>query len=496
MKKKWITISIIAGVILIAAAIAFAVAADIRNNRPANAARSEHSLTYFYADEEGLTRFFFDDKLLDDKIAGRVDSFLSCDGSVGIARAGTGLYRIDGDGALLVYPAGVLRAALSLDNSVIAFTTSTQLHVYDHTTGELSDVKPEGVTGVPAVAVSNDGKTVAYTVKTADGKYEAYSLIDGESKKLADNAYVLAVSEGAKILWYAEPDTASLVCLKNGSKKKVAENVSGSVEFNRDLTEAIFDVASVTYASVNFKKASVLVEGASVFPTGSECGSTQGGDAAESSIADVSTLFNCVFYRSFSSSADSSARTTYNLYYIDGRRHVKELALGAYQFSVTEDGKTLSCLVDDVLYTMKPDDPGSAVKAADSIWSYGMKRDGSEYYCIGRDLRLYLLEPGALSPIPIADNVTFASLTDDGTCLYIRDFGSETGTLWSVTAHTPAEKVREGVAYAEIMKKACFAYTGLYEDAVGNKVYDVYVSANGVDFTLALSGALKNNTKD
>ncbi len=495
MKKKWIIIIAVLAV-LAAVCITLAVVSGLKASRPAEVKRSEHSLTYFYADEEGMTRFFFDDKLLDDKIAGRVDSFLSCDGSVGIARAGTGLYRIDGDGVLLIYPAGVLRAALSLDNSVIAFTTSTQLHVYDHGTGKLSDVKPEGVTGVPAVAVSNDGGTVAYTVKTADGKYEAYSLIDGESRKLADNAYVLAVSDGAKILWYAEPDTASLVCLKNGSKKKVAENVSGAVEFNRDLTEAIFDVASVTHASVNFKKAEVLVKDASVFCTGSECGSTQGGDAAESSVADASTLFNCIYYQSFSSSKDPKARTTYNVYYIDGRRHVKELALGAYQFGLTADGKTLSCLVDDVLYTMKPNDPATAVKVADSIWSYSMLRDGSAFFCIGRDVTLYLVEPGAMSPLPIAENVTYTAVTGDGRCLYISDFNDETGMLCSVGAHTPIVTVMEGVAYAETMKNVSFCYSALYEDSLGNKVYDVYASPNGTDFEPALYAVLKNNTED
>ena len=492
MKKTWVKILVISAAALVLLGIAAAVIIDVNAVRGGETGRSEHSLTYFYSDEEGVTRFFYDDKLLADKINGVVDSFLSCDGSVGIARAGACLYRIDGEGITDVYPAGVLRAALSLDNNTIAFTTATQLHIYDHGTGELTDVKPEGVTGVPSIAVSEDGRAVGYTVKTADGAYEAYVYMDGESKKLADNAYILAISPDAKRVWYMEPDTSTLVSMVGGSKKAVAEGVSGLVEFNRKLTEAVFDIAGVTYCSVDRSRAKVLVEGASVFSTKAECTSSQGGDAATGSVGDVSSMFGCVFYSSFSSSSDESARTAYNIYYIDRFRHVKKLALGAYSFGVTEDGKTLSCLVDDGLYTMSVKDPGTAVKLADSVYSYNMMRDGSAFFCVGRDISLYLVEPG-VSPIPLDQNVTFSVLTRGGRCLYLSDYET-TGTLHSVIAHRPSSVVLDDVAYVETMQKAVFAYSGFYEDALGNTVFDVYVSSDGESFALAIKGALKNGS--
>lgn len=494
MKKTWVKVLVISIAALVVLGIGAAILIDVSAARGAKVGRSEHSLTYFYADEEGATRFFFDDKLLEDRISGRVDSFLSCDGSVGVARAGTGLYRVDESGILLIYPAGVLRAAVSLNNRVVAFTTATQLHIYDHETGALADVKPEGITGIPAIAVSNDGSTVAYTVKNPDGTYEAFAYENGESRKLFDNAYVLAVSGGAKRCWFMEPDSSSLVCTKNGNKKRVAEGVSGLVEFNSSLTEAIFDISGVTWASVNRSKASVLVDGASVFSTAAECASAQGGEEVVSSVSDVSTLFGCVFYQSLTSSSSSSARTAYNVFYIDRFRHVKELVKGAYQFGVTKDGKTLSCLVDDVVYTMKPTDPSTAVKLADNVYSYCMKADGTEFYCVGRDLTLYLVEPG-IAPLAVAQNVTFALLTSEGRCLYVSDFDT-TGTLCSVEAHKPSVTIMDGVAYAEVMQKVCFCYTALYEDELGNKVYDVYSSPDGAEFGLALSAVLKNNTDD
>ena len=155
--------------------------------------RYDNSITYFYSDADGATRFFVNDKLLDDGISGHADAFLSCDGTVGIARGGSGLYRIDGEGIKKIYPAGVDRALLSLDNSMIVFTTATEVHVYDHGTGSIEDIKPEGVTGIASIAISPDGSTVGYSIKSKDGNFYAYAYENGESRKLSNDAYLVAI---------------------------------------------------------------------------------------------------------------------------------------------------------------------------------------------------------------------------------------------------------------------------------------------------------------
>ena len=163
MSKRTKTLLIILAAAAAAALVIGAVLAIASLNREPFVGY-ENSIARYYADEEGATRFIVNSELLENKLAGSVDSFLSCDGKVGIARAGTGLYRVDKDGVLKIYPAGVQSAVLSLDNRLIVFATATELHIYDHKTGELTDLKPEGVKAVPYIAVSPDGNTVGYTV--------------------------------------------------------------------------------------------------------------------------------------------------------------------------------------------------------------------------------------------------------------------------------------------------------------------------------------------
>ena len=488
MKKTWVRILVIA-LVCAAALIGVAVAVDISAAKPGSVGRSEHSLTYFYADTEGATRFFFDGVLLDGAISGHVDSFLSCDGSFGIIRAGTGLYSVDKDGLLKIYPAGVERAAVSLDDSTVVFTTATQLHIYDRASGSLTDIKPEGISGVPAIAVSPDGKTVLMTVKNADGTYEAYRVKGESFEKIADNAYVLAVSDSMRSFWYMEPDTASLVYKKGSSVKRAAENVSGLVEFNRDLTEAIFDVSGVTHCSVKGSKARALVADMSVYCTKPECASTQGGESATGSVADVSTLFGAVFYSTFSSSTDSSARKSYNLYYIDRFRHVTDIATGVYEFRLTRDGKTVACLADSDVYVTSAANPASPKKVASNIYTFTMTPNGSRMWLVGLNQKLYCIEGGS-TPVEMADGIAYSTATNEGSCLFLTDYDG-TGTLNLAEGLVVPTEIKKGVAHVEVKQGVCFCYSGFYDDEYGNSVFDVYTSADGKEFSLALEAALK-----
>lgn len=483
MKKR--TVIIIVAVtlaVLAAAAAAIAVAADIRAGRE-TVKPCEHSISYFYIDGEGSTRFLYDGKLLDGAVAGSVSAFLSCDGTVAIFSAGSELYRVNESGVSKIFPAGVLRAALSLDNSTVAFTTSTQFHVYRSASDSIETVKPDNAAGIPAIAVSNDGATCAYTVKTADGKYLAYVYENGESRLIAENAYVLAVSSGAKIFWYVDPASSTLYYKKGSSVKKAAENVSGLVEFNRDLTEAMFDISGVTHYSKNGSRARAIVENASVFTTKPQCAATNGGEQATGSVADVSSLFGCVFYTTLTSSRDQSVKV-FNLYYVDRFCRSRELALGADSFAVY--GNKLAVSVDRTLYVMSSDDPGTARKVADGVYSFSVK-DNGDLYALALDKTLYFIDGGETS-LPLAQNVIHQVLVGDR-CLYLADY-DKTGTLMLADGRRPIVKVMEGVAHYAVKPGVQFLYTDYYENSFGTRVCDVYSSADGHDFSLVLEGAV------
>ncbi|MCR5808302.1 MAG: hypothetical protein K6G56_01930 [Clostridiales bacterium] len=492
MKKplKWILIAALAAA---AAALAVGLLLDV-NAKKLSYKPYEHSITYFYADREGSTRFFVDSALLENKIAGRVDEFISCDGAVGAARAGTGLYRIDKDGVILVHPAGVQNALISLDGNVIVFTTATEVHIYDHRTGKVEDIKPDSAMSIASIVVSPDGKTVGYTVKNADGGLYAYAHENGESRKIANDALIMAVGDGAKFFYYVTPDDVALFYATPERARKLGTGVSSLLEFNRDLTEVTFDMNGVTYYSVKGSRAKTLVEGASVFSTVAECGSSQGGSGLTAQVKDASTLFNAVFYSFKNSSSDTEARTIYDLYYVNGHKNVTALARGAYQFALSGDRKTLSCLMGNELYAMDSDDPKTAEKVCSNVYSYSMDKGGRIFYCIGGDLGFYYAERGGQT-LKMAERAVFTRMTGSGGCLFLTDY-DKTGALHLANGKQPIKDIAANVAHVETMPKVSFYYTDVYEDEFGAKVYDVYYSENGVDFVLGLEAARMDQSEE
>ena len=485
MKKTWVKILIAALAVAVLAAAA-AIALDIRANRRGKAAAVENSILYFYSDTEGSTRFLVDTELISDRIGGYVDSFLTCNGEAGVARAGTGLYRIDKDGITLIYPAGVDRALLSLDNEVVVFTTATEAHIYDHRTGKVEDIKPDSAAGIPSIVISPDGKTVGYTVRDSDGKYTSYAYENGESRVLADSSYLVAVSDGAEFWYCVKPADASLLYCSEKGEKKIGENVSGLIEFNRDLTETAFDSDGVTYYSIKGSAAKAIVDGASVFSTVTNAASVQCGEECSSKVLDCSTMFNRVFYSFRTSSTDDNARTAYDIWFVNGHRHVTALVKGAFQFYVNEQGTKLACLVDKDVYTMDSDDPKTAEKVCTNVYSFNVSKDGSRFYCIGYDRGLYYVE-GTVN-LKIAEGAVYSVMTPQDKCLFMTDYDT-VGTLRLADGRRPVQTISENVVHFEVMPKVCCYYTGIYEDEYGSKVYDVYTSEDGANFTLTLEAA-------
>ena len=487
MSKRTKTLLIILAAAAAAALVIGAVLAIASLNREPFVGY-ENSIARYYADEEGATRFIVNSELLENKLAGSVDSFLSCDGTVGIARAGTGLYRVDKDGVLKIYPAGVQSAVLSLDNRLIVFATATELHIYDHKTGELTDLKPEGVKAVPYIAVSPDGNTVGYTVKNADGAYEAFAYENGESRRLTEGACIVGVGNRAAFYYYVTPGNMDLHYVSGSSDRIIGEKVSGLIEFDRDLEEVLFDMNGSTYFSEKGSAARAIVEGASVYPTNSECESKQGGEECVASVKDADTLFDAVFYRTRSSSADEDARTAYDLWFVDSLKRPTELVKGAYQFALVDGRRKVACLVDNTVYVLSARDPAIRTAVCSNAYSFNASPDGKEFYCVAYDLGLYYTRVGERSKL-LDSNVIFSALAPDGRCLYLKDY-NRGGSLYSVKAGGEPVKIADDAAQINVLPKAVLYYTSMYEDSFGNMVYDVYSSSNGLDFELAVSSAL------
>ena len=255
------------------------------------ARKYENSIGYYYTPEDTSSRFFVNSELLEDKMGGEVEAFLTSDGTVAIARVGSGLYRIDQDGVLMVHPAGVDRALLSLDGNIIVFTTATEVHVYDHRSGDITAFKPEGCVSLLSIVLSPDGKTVGCTAGNEADEFAAYAWSEGQLRRLSDNAYITGIADGASFWYYLTPD-AELYYAKEGSQKKIGEQCASVMEFNRDLTEVLFDMNNVTYFSKNGSSAKSIEAGSSMLTTAGACFTTQGGEECTVYVKDCAYLIN------------------------------------------------------------------------------------------------------------------------------------------------------------------------------------------------------------
>jgi len=454
-------------------------------------ARVENSISYYYTAEDTSTRFICNDNLLESKLGGEADAFLTCDGTVGIARVGTGLYRIDKDDLVMVYPAGVDRALLSLDSKKIVFTTATEVHIYNSEADELIDVKPEGVTNVLSIVLSPDGRSVGYSVRSSDGNIYAYVYENGESRKLSNNAYIIGVADNAAWWYYLTPE-ADLYYANASKEKLIGSQTSNMVDFNRDLSEVLFDMNGVTYFSKQGKSAKRLAAGTSLFTTAGACSSSQGGSDCTAHVRDCGTLLNCVYYNYLAVSGDEGSRATYNLWFVNASCKSKELAKGAYQFSIERDGGHMTCLVDDGLYRMNIDDPGTAKLICSNVYSYIATEDAGRIYCVGYDRKLYIISKLG-KPEAVLDDAVYCVLTDEGKCLCIADY-DVTGKLYIVDGENPPKGAANNVYIVETKPGLCCYYSAPYKNESGNDVYDLYTSKDGSAFELCLKGVkLYNN---
>ncbi len=484
-KKTVVIICAAAGALLIAL-LAAAVIWDIalaRNERGVAA----HTINYYECG--GSTFFTYDAALLENSLAGSVDAFLTVDGSTAIARAGTGLYRISESGIIMIHPSGVDRALLSMDSRYIVYTTATQLHIYDNQTGEVTDVSPDNSVSIPSIVISPDGQTVGYTVKASDGSFGMYTCSStGKNITLRSrDAYAVGVGDNADFWYYTQVSSGDFYRSTDKRDKKLGASAANIFEFNRDLTEVTFDMNDVTYYSVDGKSAKTLVAGASVFSTAGSCKSTQGGSDRMSYVRDCDSLFGGIFY-SFTqaSSDDSSARDTYDIWYVARSCACTSLAVGAYQFSVSEDNARALCLIDDELYVLDIDSPKTAKLLQSDVYMYCNSVDFSNIYCIGRDAGLYLIK-NLGSAYGIMSNAAYCITTDDGKCLVLTNY-SVTGDLYCIDGDKGSTPCGSSVYYIQTAPGVCYFYTAPYSDDNGNNVYDLYISPDGTGFKLALKG--------
>ena len=498
MKEKSFTKIAVAAAMFIVGLVVAVILINIHTGKVPDSKLREHSFAHFYTPEEERTHFLADGTALSDNIAGNIDAYLSVDGSVEIIRAASALYRADKDSILLLYPAAVDRAVLSLDNRYVLFNTPTKIFVYDHETGgnpvEFNGL-PDNFKKIMSLVMSPNGRTYAVSILENDGltlnSYICVNSAPETSNKTftlyKENSCVCAVSDDGETAYYMESIgtelTKKLYLVKGGKEKLIAENVEANFEINRDLTEITFDIDGKTYCSKKGGKPKLLT-GVSCFSNSGKCYSLMGGKLADVRLKDTDTLLNSVFYTYYPAMDDSGMTyPAYDLFFVNSGCKSVPLVKGATQFNVSPDERNLLVLIDSDLYAVSVFDPESPTKLFTNVYTYCADYEMENIYFIDSNSILwYLPHKGELQSV--AENVFKCLVGSKGVCSFISDydFDAQSGS-YNLVKEGKAELVSENVNNFETLSGMT-----LYYIKTDKERYDVYSSADGIGFSKVLSG--------
>lgn len=177
---------------------------------------------------------------------------------------GSTLYCVTEKGATKV-SAGVAAFAFAADGEGAAFVTSGgDLYLY-HVTNEAVKLLAADVSD-KNLAISPDGKTVAYVGDTTPNSHTAYLSVDGKTPKEIDKLVLpISVSNGGKTLYYYQLDRigdtiGSLYAAAGTKSLKLASgmDIAYGVSLNAAATELLYTSGGKTYLSQNGGKELLL----------------------------------------------------------------------------------------------------------------------------------------------------------------------------------------------------------------------------------------------
>lgn len=476
--------------IMIGALIAFAVVIALiivlntgtRSNDPS----IEHGIVYFEREEDETKHFLADDKRLEGYIAGDIDSYTTVDGTVAAIIAGTGLYRVDNEGILKIYPAAVGNVVLSLDGNFMLFSTVTQAFIYNYQTDEQIEITGFEAEKVLSLAISPNAKAFAVSILDKDNKSMTYSYMNGETRLLREDSCIAAISDDGNNGYYVEAGgielTGKLYYIDGDEDSLIAENVEANFEINKDLTEITFDIEENTWFSENGGKAKKLIE-ASVITAAGECKSVMGGEYCTVSLKNAESIFDCIYYTIYTvEDADTNKSYAYDVYYINSSHHVTKLVGGASQFEIGEDGTTIACLVDNDVYRVSAYNPKKPEIIQTNVVAFACSKDLKRFYIVDMYANLKYLASGAKAK-QIMSNIYYIAMTKDGVCLCLSDYENEKGML-SWIHEGESGIIADGIYSVEALAGVTVYYTN--QDAEKEGVFDVYISDNSIDFKLEI----------
>jgi len=363
---------------------------------------------------------------------------------------------------------------LSADGSAVAYMTDVEDglgDVYLYSNGQSRLIASDAY----LTAISPNGGTVAY-VKGWDyyGDDGTAYFWDGSEHEIGRNKIIFAVADNAKYIYYNKYESDEYVYTTyvqqgddDNTRVKLTDSV-GSIYFNRDMSEIFFTDGEKTYLC------------------------KQAGEKMRLGSGELSPVLPSNIQTFYASSSDylvvygvDSFANIYLLNYADDKilflnsdSTTSSVTSGSYQCMVANDGRTLVFLKGDSLRMIDATRPNAeATTLAEDVYDFTITEDASVVFYLTNDGEIYSVK-GTNRPQLVSDDPDTSWLS---TVLY------QGKTLYFLCDDalycSSGERATKVATFEEDLN---FVYTtrfGVYMYTSDNDETVVYYSSNGSTFT-------------
>ena len=440
---------------------------------------AETNIMKVYKEDEDQTYILNNTSLLKNAFDGRGSySPRNVDGTIGAFIAGN-------DNAELILVCE--NDAMVIDDEVedVVVSASGQYIAYLKKDGTLLICDKEGnrssiaddVVIEAGTMLSPDGKCVSYVVQDEED-YILYVYDGKKTNKIGKNLICVGLTNSAKKIYcYNIENTGLYICSLDGDSTKLAAEVGSRFMFNETQTELLFSSGGSWYLTMNGRD-KIKISGTSnnIYPIGPD---SMGYTYVYAYDYDNNTIFNISIYglNSLSNQVyrESGANT---LFYINEDWDKKSAGNGVDGCSFSDDGEVVFFTRNHQLYKTSISDFGNRTLMAEEVVDFQVTSDGSAvYYTDLTDTLWY--QKGIGKPKRIADDVYSLDMTHDDYALFITDYGSDSGVLYSSKNGGSKKKISDDVYY--LLVRGTAAYYGVNYDKEEHMI-DLYGTTKKSEF--------------
>lgn len=440
--KKAVTI----GAVCLAVVVVLSVVATAFSAAP-GFIPSRNEIGHYYDGAAGQSIVMIDGSSVGSGMEGRVSaSAHSLDGSVGVFQTDSSCLYLAEPGKLTQLTEDADTCALSADGTAVAYVTNDEtLTLYSVKDGQRAQIASEVVansSSISGLCISPDGNSLLYTTRREPEEGPSgtslYLYTGGKSTNLGDDLKPVGLANSGRFIYYYDTSKESLYTTSaKGDVKKLAAKVDiqNPVLFNSDLSEILLRADGKWYVSSkggekarisSFENRNLTP----VLPQNMNWKSGCGNALSESGASEILCL-RSLTQQYYSCGSD--------LFYMEKdwttRRVGANVDSGA---CLSAKGDKLFYRAEDTLYARGGKDLAERTLLTRSLASsyydplpkWAVTPDGKAAYYIDADATLWYRKDSD-APKRIAEDASAVFVTHDGIALFLTDYGSDVGTLYS-----------------------------------------------------------------